>query len=430
MARVYIETSGCSLNQSDSEVMAGLLQEEGHQITYNLEDADTIIFNTCNVKQATEHAFFNRLGKVEERHPGKKIIIAGCIPQSAPEKVSGYSLLGTHQLTQVSRVVAAAQNGRPLQLVEKTLSSRLNLPKLRKNSAIEIIPILSGCLGSCTYCIVPQTRGKLVSYDADAIIAQAESALQGGIREIWITSQDTGAYGKDCGSSLPALLQRLIDLPYDFRIRIGMTNPNHVQDMVPELIAIYRSEKMFKFLHLPVQSGNDRVLRKMWRAYTTGEYTHIVEEFRRAIPDITISTDMIAGFPTETDEEFLDSLRLIEQTRPDVLNISRFGPRPNTRAAAMEQVQGSVTKDRSRRMTALSRRISLENNRRWLGWRGSILIDEQGKGNTMVGRNFAYKPVVVEGSHPLGSMLDVEIKEATYYDLRGTRISGMPLQRP
>lgn len=198
-----------------------------------------------------------------------------------------------------------------------------------------------------------------------------------------------------------------------------MMNPVHLLDILDEMIKVYKNSKVFKFLHVPVQSGNDEILKLMKRNYTADDFKKIINEFRKNIPDITLSTDMIAGFPTETEEQFNDSLNLIKEIKPDVLNISRFQARHGTEAAKMEQIDGRTTKSRSRILTDIFTNIARMNNERWLDWQGEILIDEKGKHDTFIGRNFAYKQVIVTGDFKLGDVVKVKIENITTYDLRG-----------
>ena len=420
MTKIYIKTYGCALNQSDSELMAGLLKESKFEIVNDPEDAFVIIINTCTVKGKTETKFFNYLEKTKEKYPYKKIIITGCIPQTDPGKLKGYSLLGTSQLTNIVQLVEETINDNPMAMLTKEQLPRLNLSKIRKNPAIEIIPISEGCLGSpCAYCKVKSARGSLRSYPKEEIVKQARNAIKDRIPEIWLTAQDTGCYGKDINSSLPELLKELIQLPGSFKIRLGMLNPNHLIEFLDELIEIYKSDKIFKFLHIPVQSGNNEILKAMKRKYTVEQFKEIIEKFRKAIPEITIATDIICGFPGETEQQFYDSLDLIKQIKPDVLNISRFWPRPKTKAAEMEnQIHDNETKRRSALVADIFHNIARMQNERWLNWEGEILIDEKGKDETWTGRNFAYKPVVVKGNYRLGDIVDIKVNKVTTFDLR------------
>jgi threonylcarbamoyladenosine tRNA methylthiotransferase CDKAL1 len=295
---------------------------------------------------------------------------------------------------------------------------KTSLPQLKGNSVVGIIPIAEGCLGACSYCATKKARGALRSYGIRSIALRVERFLAEGAREIWLTAQDTGAYGLDAGTSLPRLLNAVCELDGDFRVRVGMMNPNHAKSMLGPLLESFSHPKMYRFLHLPVQSGDDGVLRDMGRRYTVAEFNAVVEAFRPL--DATISTDVILGYPTESEEAFQNTLRLIEEAKPDVLNSTRYWPRPGTAAAALKQLPGSETKRRSRMVSDLFKKVGLERNRRWVGWRGSCLPSERNPDGTATARNDWYKPIIIDGAE-LGERLDAEIQKATYYDLRGRR---------
>ena len=335
------------------------------------------------------------------------------------DKLEDYSVVGPYQINEIAEVVKQTLAGNKLQITGIENNKRLNLPKIRRNNVVEIVPICAGCLGYCSYCIVKRARGSLFSYNERAIIKQIESAVKDNVKEIWLTAQDTGCYGKDIKSNLPKLLKKILGIKGDFKIRLGMCNPNFALEYLKDLIKIFKHEKMFKFLHIPVQSGNDDILKKMNRKYKAKDFVKIVQTFRKNISKITIATDIICGFPGETEKQFNDSIELIKKVRPDVLNISRFWARPETIAEKMpNQLRGEETKNRSRKMNKVFDSIALEQNKKWLGWKGRVIIDEIGKDNSFVGRNYCYKPVILKGKYKLGQKVKVEVKDVTRYDLR------------
>jgi tRNA A37 methylthiotransferase MiaB len=218
-------------------------------------------------------------------------------------------------------------------------------------------------------------------------------------------------------------LGKILSLKGDFFVRLGMSNPRIVIDLIDDLIEVYKHPKMFKFLHVPAQSGSDRVLDIMKRDYSADDFRFIVRRFREEIPDITISTDVICGFPTETDAEFEMTKMLIEDTFPDVVNISRFWKRPDTPAALMRQLPGGKTKDRSSELNGIFKKICLENNRKWVGWEGFMLIDEKGvKKDNWRGHNFAYRQLVIEGDHMIGEKIRVRLTSASVYFIQAKEI--------
>lgn len=407
--KFYIETYGCSRNFSDGEVMAGLLSEK-HETAGSIEEADIIIINSCTVKKATEQKIFSRLRKLAQS--GKKIVVAGCMPEVQLEElkkiVPNASFVGTKHIRDIVRAVDGQ-----IALVGENEESVLCQPRVRKNDLVGIVPISDGCLSACAYCIVHFARGKLRSYPIEEIVEEIKNSVKSNCKEIWITAQDTSAYGLDIGTNLAELLNGISELDGDFKIRVGMMNPVHVLPILDDLISAFKNDKVFKFLHLPVQSGNDEVLKNMNRQYTISEFRQIVEKFRKEIPGISIATDIIVGFPDETEKQFQDSVQLVRESRFDVMNISRFTPRPGTPAENMPQISENRKKKRSKEISEVGYNASFERNKTWVGWNGNILVDELGKPGSFISRNFAYKPVVVKSEENLfGKTLPVEITKA------------------
>ncbi len=415
------------MNISDSEVMAGLLEKADFRIISSPEDAALIIINSCNVKGRTQSLFFSYLERIKQLK--KPIVVAGCIPKTLPTRVAEFSLIGPDQLNRIVEVVEETLNGNTVAALADEPVKRLNLPKIRKNPVVEILPISKGCLGSCSYCVVKKARGSLVSYPAEEILKQAKDAVRDGVREIWVTSQDSGCYGRDIHSTLPELLQQLCSLEGDFRIRLGMLNPNLAVEYLDRLVEVYRHPRMFKFLHIPVQSGSNEILKRMNRKYTKEDFISVVQRFKKEVSGITVATDIICGFPGETKAQFEETLQLVRTVRPVILNISRFSPRPGTQAVYMsDQLPGGEIKNRSRTLTMAFEWIAFEENKAWKNWEGEITIDEQGKNNTFIGRNDSYKPVIVEGNFRLGQKVKVKIVATTKHDLRGVAF-GTQLDR-
>lgn len=424
MSRIHVVTQGCTSNHRESEIMMGLLKDSGNEICDDEKHADIEIVNVCTVKGDT--TALREIRKRKRERPDTKIIVAGCITNSLVPKVKELddtaSFVNTHNFGSISTVVDTVSDGESVSLLDKKYEPKVGLPSVRKNPVVGITPILNSCNYGCTYCSTKLIKGRLVSYPMDLIREDVKNHLKDGCKEIWITSQDTGAYMLDQGGKqkLIELLDMLLSIPMDYKLRLGMMNPGNTVAMLDELIRVYKHAKMFKFLHVPVQSGNDDVLKAMNRQYGVSTYYDIVDAFRREIPDITISTDIICGFPGETEKQFEDSLEMLRRSRPDVMNISGFASREGTVASRMENhIVSREIKERTRAMTQVKEEISRENNKKWLGRRCTIIIDEIGKHNTFVGRNESYKPVIVSGDFTLGQEVVVEITETTTFDLRG-----------
>lgn len=419
MAKIYLKTFGCALNQSDSELMAGLLNDAGHKIIQDEKKADLVIINSCTVKNEAE----NKLYKEIRRHKGKKIVVSGCVPQGEIEllntKLKGISIVGTTQITKIVEAVQATLNGECLVLIDNEKKERLNFAKIRKNDIIEILPISEGCLGNCAYCKTKHARGDLYSYGPDQIMLQTANAIKDGIKEIWITSQDTGSYGIDIGTTLPKLLKQLLELDGDFRIRLGMCNPNYAYKYLDELAEIFKHPKMFKFIHVPLQSGSNNILRLMNRFYTKEDFMAVVKLLRKLVPKITIATDVIVGFPTESDSEFEETLSLVKELKPDIINLSRFWKRPGTAAESLKELDSKIIKARSIKIKYAFEKFAKENNDAWIGWQGVALIEEKAKNKTFTARNESYKPIIVKDTgQKIGDFVKVKIMSATKWDLR------------
>jgi len=414
---IYVENYGCAANRFDLEVMLAHLIDAGYHLAADTSTADIILVNTCGVKKPTEDRIIGRIRLLSQH--GKPFVIAGCLPKinyrAVVEVAPNFSaLLDPQSVDKIVQAVGSAESGRKkMVFFSRKPVNKLHLPKIRINPSIEIIAISEGCSGMCSFCCVRFARGALFSYPKGVIAEKVRQAVSEGVKEIWLTSQDTGAYGLDIETNLPDLLKECSSVDGSFMLRVGMMNPDHATRMLPELIEAYKNERIFRFLHLPVQSGDNEVLRLMNRRYTVEEFRTIVRIFREEIPEITLSTDIICGFPGESREAFERTLKLVEDVQPDIVNISKFLPRPNTPAARMKQLEAAEIKDRSRKLTGLAKRISLQRNRRWLGWEGEVLIDEKGKDSSWVGRNFAYKPIVIKcDSNLCGQYLHARIVKA------------------
>lgn len=425
--RVFVRTFGCSANQADSEILAGCLANAKFTLADSEADAELVIYNTCAVKGPTE----NRIIEALKRVPSKqKVIVAGCLPLISLERlfreVRFDAVVGPAVGKDIVDVVKRVASGEQVVNLEDAAAAmpKLDLPRLQSNPVISVVPVNYGCLGSCAYCCVVHARGHLRSYSIEDIVARVKRDLAAGAKEFWVTSQDTACYGRDIRSNLATLLNALTSIEGEFQIRVGMMTPNIVAPILDELVEAFRSEKVYQFVHLPVQSGDDEVLRRMRRFYTAEEFKAMVKAFRKEFPRLTLSTDVICGFPSESALAFENTLRLLAEVKPDIVNVSKFFARPKTEAAKMRSdfVERGEIKRRSTQAAVLAKQIALERNQQWLGWTGEILIDEKGKvPGSWVGRNFAYKPVAVKSNaNLLGKTLQVKVAKAFSTHLLGT----------
>lgn len=397
--RVYVETYGCSFNVSDGEVIAGLLERDGFELVESASEADAVVVNSCTVKDRTWLDLKKRLGELEQQGPA--VVLAGCAPKVPQQsrQLEQWSQLGPNNLAQAPEVVRQALAGNRVQHLDiRHDETRLELPAKRRNRNIEILPISKGCLGSCTFCQTVIARGRLRSFPAEQIIARIQQAVAKGVTQVWLTSQDCGAYGLDCGTNLPALMRKIAALPGDFIVRVGMANPDLIKLYTREFAEILAHPRFYQFAHIPLQAGDNQVLADMRRLYTVEDFFDICDKLRQASPRITIATDIIAGFPTESDEQFERTLEAIQRASIPVVNRSRFSPRQGTPAARLKQLPSKVIAERSKRLYATACEIAFRDLDGWADFRGSVHVEEHlhGRGAVMA-RNDHYKPVILKG---------------------------------
>lgn len=412
--RVYVKSFGCSANLADGEFIAGCLSRAGFEVVDEPQNAEILLYNTCAVKSPTENRVIDILRKAPK---DKRLIVTGCLPlinfERLENEVEFDGVAGPAPGAKIVEILSRVAAGEKVVYLGGFSKPSLCLPKIPVNRVVSIVPINYGCLGNCSYCCVHFARGQLRSNPIDEIVERVKQDLDSGAKEVWLTSQDTACYGKDIGTSLADLLRRICEIEGDFFVRVGMMNPNHVMEMLDELVEAYKGGRVFKFLHLPVQSGDDEVLELMNRQYTVEDFKTVVQAFRKEIPRLTLSTDVICGFPGESREAFEHTKRLIAEVRPDIVNVSKFFSRLRTPAEKMVSLPPEEVNRRSREVAELSKRISFEKNRAWMNWEGIVLFDEKGKGESWMGRNFAYKPIVVKGGESLvGRFVQVRVVNA------------------
>ena len=418
MAKIFVEAYGCSASFADSEMISGLILNGGHTLAKNSSESDLNIVVTCSVKDSTANKMMHRIRSLKS----KPLVVAGCLPKaekSTVEKITDKaSLLGPNSLGKTLQVIDSTLRGIRYVALEDSDLSKVGLPKVRLNPVVGIVEIASGCMSECTFCQTKLAKGDLTSYRIGDIVRQVETEISEGCKEIWLTSTDNGCYGFDINTDLPTLVKAVSEIPQDFMIRVGMMNPMYMPRIKEELIKSYDSDKVYKFLHIPVQSGSDKILHDMKRGHTVKTVREVIEKAKERFTDFTISTDVIVGFPSETEEDFEKTVDLINEIRPDMVNLSKYSARPGTEAAEWDQIEASEVKKRSKVIFDIINKISLENNQKWIGWKGKVLFDEE-TNEGIKGRNFAYKPVVVKEEIKIGQTHIVEILDATTRSILG-----------
>jgi len=439
MPRVYIETMGCQMNKSDSERMFGMLSHLGYEETKDPKEADLLMVNTCSIRQLSEDKAFSLIGTwgkwKKENRPHLKIGFCGCVAQQKAEKIfkrANYVdfVLGTHKIYALPDIIKRVNTGvRVCECTETNTTEDTKTAKYEINRVKSVnawIPITEGCNNFCTYCIVPYTRGRERSRLPEIIIKEAKDALALGFKEITLLGQNVDSYGKDFKDRnyrLANLLEELNALKGKFRIRFVTSYPT---DITKELIeTVVKLDKVCEYFHIPMQSGNTEVLKKMNRRYDRETYGKIVQKVRSIVPDVTITSDFIAGFPGETEDQFKDTLSAIEEFELDYLNTAAYSPREKTVAAKWvdKYIPEEVKTERLARLNEQVRKNSLKSNKKYVGRTLEVLVEgfENHKGqNVITGRTRNNKLVHIPcDTDRTGEFLDVKITSCKTWYLNG-----------
>lgn len=410
-------TLGCTLNREESNRMIGILSKK-YEYTENIEQADILIINTCTVKTPSE----NEAIKLVEKYKDKKIILAGCLVQHRPELFEKYNypMVGVYNIDKIDYVLDKYLNeGKIEKILEKRKLNTLNLPSYDRYP-IKIVPIQVGCLWNCLYCATKKARSLTYSFSPDEIYREVRDAKLKNLKIIYFTGTDLAAYGYDLNIDLADLLFGLREIKGEYYVRVGMANPGILNKFFDKLLDAYEYENIFKFFHLPVQSGSNKVLETMGRGYKIEDFYELVEKLRKRYYEGVLATDIIVGYPTETEEDFRETLNLVESTKPDVINISRYWPRFGTLSYKLyKPLRGTIVKNRSRKLREIFNKVAYERNKEWIGWEGYCIVESRGKGGSWICRNYAYKQIIVkENKNILGKILKVKVESATPIDLR------------
>ncbi len=430
----YVRSFGCQLNVSDGEKIKGVLAQLGYGFTDSEQDADLVILNTCAVRESAEDRVFGIVGsmkKLKEQKPGLMIGIAGCMTAQShiAEKIkTSYPqvdfVVGTSAINALPELLLGALQGRGFSadITEYDDFSEAAV-QVRESSFKASVPIMFGCNNFCTYCIVPYVRGRERSRRPEDIISEVRGLVGEGYKEIMLLGQNVNSYGKDLGGemSFPQLLRELNAIDGDFVIRFMSSHP---KDASPELIdAIFDCEKVAKHLHLPVQSGSSEVLRRMNRNYTAEKYLGIVDEIRRRDPGFSLTTDIIVGFPNETDEEFAATLDLIRRVGYDNIYSFIYSKRSGTKAAEIEdKTPEDVKSRRMRELLEVQREVSTEGYKRFLGKTLRVLADGESRKHPgyLTGKSDEFIIVEFEGDASLiGKFVRVHVTETMNWAVKG-----------
>lgn len=413
---MLVEAYGCTLNHGEAQEFIEAILKQGHEIVDSEPEADAYAIFTCGVIKTTEKHMLKRIGQFV-LDDSKMLLVCGCLGDINPEAIM--------EIAHKAQMFGPAQQI----LASKVFSESHDSERgpMNPQSKVGILPIATGCTGNCSYCITKKARGPLQSRPIKEIKQRLEMLVARGCVEIQVCAQDTAVYGHDIGSNLRSLIEELETVQGNFMIRIGMMNPANVKKHLDEILEAYESQKVFKFLHLPVQSGSDTVLEAMNRAYTAQDYEDIVKAFRARFPEMALSTDIIVGFPGESDENFQESLSLIRRSKPDLINITRFSSRPGTEAHEMiNKVFPGTARERSKELTTLRFQITGENYECMIGQKVRGLASECLVEGTTIMRTKNYKPIVVPEALELGKWYDLEITGAEHVYLKG-KISHSPI---
>ncbi|MDK6028352.1 tRNA (N(6)-L-threonylcarbamoyladenosine(37)-C(2))-methylthiotransferase [Ignisphaera sp. 4213-co] len=418
--RIYIETYGCTLNKADSAIMKTILVESGYEVVDNIEDADVIVLNTCVVRYDTESRMFSRIEELKKLN--KKVIVAGCLARVFPAKVRKIFPQASLIVPQsINRIVEAVESSEPVMLFDEFKEFSV-LPRVVEGVTASI-PVAEGCLDECSFCIVKVARPHLKSVPIEKVVNVFKDVISRGAIEVEITAQDLSVYGYDLYGkyALPELLNSILSVEGDYMIRLGQMNPRHLINYLDEIIEILKDPRVYKHLHIPVQSGDNKVLKLMNRGYTVEDFISIVNEVRKKIEGVHIATDIIVGHPGEDETAFMESIKLITEYSIDRVHIARYSPRPFTKSSLMPQLPDPVKKSRSSYIESVYEKVALEINREYVGSRAKVVITEVDRvRNKAIGRLFNYRPVVLDvGGEYLGKKAVVEINDATFFDLRG-----------
>ena len=429
--KYFIKTFGCQMNFNDSERIRGILRTLGYEPTENWEEADLILLNTCTIREKPDQKVLSHIGeykKIKEKNPNALIGVCGCLAQrvgwelvqKAPAVDIMFSSFNMHQLPElINQAQAGYKAVAILDSPPEDEDKVWDFPTERDNFYCAYVTIMKGCDKNCTYCVVPQTRGKERSRSLESILEEVRRLVDDGVREIHLLGQNVTAWGKDLERPTPfsELLYEISKVPGVERIRFTTGHPRDLTDDVIEAMADI--PQVCNALHLPFQAGSNRILELMDRKYTKEFYLERIQRLKESVPGIALSTDIIVGFPTETEEDFEHTLDVVREVEFEQIFSFKFSPRPGTPAATMEgQVPDEVKTDRMRRLLDLQKGIMSKLAKRYEGTVQEILVEEEREEGVLIGRTTTNKWATLRGgSELLGKIVRAEVREASPFNL-------------
>lgn len=426
--RVFVETYGCAQNQGEGATIAREVSARGHRVVRAPDEADVGVLVTCGVIGATEARMVRRWRVLAERTP--RVIVTGCLVPLRSDRLEGPGRARTtfvpirEQAGIPGLLDIWAREGATPDRPEFTGTEDLAPPR----AAHEEVVIAQGCTSACSYCFSRLARGRLASVPPGEVADRVRGAVLRGAAEVRLTSLDTAAWGYDRseGDRLPELLRAISRVPGDFHVRVGMMSPQTLSPILDPYLDALEPPRFFRFLHLPVQTGSDRILAAMHRGYRVEEFRRAVATARARFPELTVSTDLIVGFPGETEDDHRASGELLSELGPETVNVTRYSPRPGTPAARLPPLPPRTAKRRSRELAALRTQVARARLERWIGHRGPARVVEYGPGTSAVARLPNYLPVVLDRRPPLGATVEVRVEGARSTYLLG-RGDGAPV---
>ena len=430
--KFFIKTFGCQMNFNDSERIRGILKTIGYEPTDNWQEADLIILNTCTIREKPDQKVLSHLGeykKIKEKNPNALIAVAGCLAQRAGWELVNKApvidiMFSSFNMHQLPELINQAQAGyKAIAILESPPEDEDKVweyPVERDNPYCAYVTIIKGCDKNCTYCVVPRTRGRERSRSLDSILDEVKRLVDDGVREIHLLGQNVTAWGKDFEKPIPfsQLLYEVSKIPGVERIRFTTGHPKDLTDDIIEAMA--NIPQVCNALHLPFQAGSDRILALMDRGYTKEFYLERIAKLKEKIKDIALSTDVIVGFPTETEEDFEHTLDVLKKVKFEQVFSFKFSPRPGTPAAEMEgQVPDDVKAERMKRLLDLQKKIMSELAKRYEGTFQEVLVEEE-KNGELIGRTTTNKWASFKGDKSLlGKIVKIKVIKSSPFSLEG-----------